>query len=67
MLIPAAGPQYVFDRFRQADSSTRRSLGGLGLGLSIVKHIVELHGGTVEVNSHGEGRGAISGQRASRT
>ena len=49
---------YVFDRFRQADSSTRRKYGGLGLGLSIVKHIVEMHGGTVEAFSDGDGKGA---------
>jgi signal transduction histidine kinase/DNA-binding response OmpR family regulator len=49
---------YVFDRFRQADSTSTRSYGGLGIGLTIVRHIVELHGGTVEANSPGAGRGA---------
>lgn len=49
---------YVFDRFRQAESSTTRQHGGLGLGLSIVQHLVELHGGTVTAHSQGDGRGA---------
>jgi signal transduction histidine kinase len=49
---------YVFDRFRQAESTITRSHGGLGLGLSIVRHLVELHGGSVAVHSEGEGKGA---------
>ncbi|MBV8885777.1 MAG: response regulator [Chroococcidiopsidaceae cyanobacterium CP_BM_RX_35] len=49
---------YVFDYFRQADSATTRKFGGLGLGLAIVRQIVELHGGTVKADSPGEGQGA---------
>jgi PAS domain S-box-containing protein len=49
---------FVFDRFRQADSSSTRAYSGLGLGLALVKHLVELHGGSVVAQSPGQGKGA---------
>ncbi|MEH1803910.1 hybrid sensor histidine kinase/response regulator [Nostoc sp.] len=50
---------FVFDYFRQADSTSTRKFGGLGLGLAIVRNIIEMHGGIVKADSHGEGKGAI--------
>jgi PAS domain S-box-containing protein len=56
--FPAAFQPHLFERFRQAESGTTRPHGGLGLGLSIAHHIVEMHGGTIEAESGGEGKGA---------
>ena len=57
--IPAAFLPHVFERFRQAEPAASRRHGGLGLGLAIVRQLVELHGGSVHAESEGEGRGAV--------
>jgi CheY-like chemotaxis protein len=49
---------HIFERFRQENATTRRNQGGLGLGLAIAKHLIEMHGGTIVAQSEGEGRGA---------
>jgi signal transduction histidine kinase len=49
---------HIFERFRQQDSTITRKHGGLGLGLSIVRHLTELHGGTIDAHSEGKNRGA---------
>jgi len=49
---------FVFERFRQADSSSTRAHGGLGVGLALVRHLIELHGGSVRAESAGKGHGA---------
>lgn len=50
---------YLFDAFRQADMGVKRSYGGMGLGLTIVRHLVEAHGGSISVESEGKGKGAL--------
>jgi PAS domain S-box-containing protein len=65
--IPADFLPFVFDRFRQADGSSTRRHGGLGLGLAIVRHLVELHGGTVRVDGGGNGTGAVFSIELPRT
>jgi PAS domain S-box-containing protein len=65
--IPPEFLPFIFDRFRQVDSSSTRKHGGLGLGLAIAKSIVELHGGTISAHSSGEGMGAAFQMRLPQT
>ncbi|SEK28297.1 PAS domain S-box-containing protein [Stigmatella aurantiaca] len=57
--IPKGSLSHIFERFWQVDGSSTRKHGGLGLGLAIVRHLTELHGGTIEAFSQGEGKGAL--------
>ena len=58
---------HVFERFRQGDSSATRVHGGLGIGLAVARHIVELHGGTIAAASDGPGTGSVFTVRLPRT
>jgi signal transduction histidine kinase len=56
--IPAKALPFVFQRFWQGETAVHRGIGGLGLGLALARHFVELHGGTIQAASEGEGKGA---------